>query len=100
MNIIRVSSIREQAHPLPHKAQRNGQQHSSGAMEEMSQKVQNASSHPKILRTHKVTVKFSGAMEDMSGKVQNASTHPLGHKNHEHVHSSRSVQGPVQGGDG
>ena len=36
----------------------------------------------------------------MSEKVQNASTHPLGRKNHEHVHSSRSVQGPVQGGDG
>ena len=34
-----------------------------------------------------------GAMEEMSGKVQNASTHRLGRINHEHVHSSRSVQG-------
>ena len=29
-----------------------------------------------------------GAMEEMSGKVQNASTHPLGRKNHEHVHTA------------
>jgi uncharacterized protein YjbJ (UPF0337 family) len=57
-------------------------------MEEMSQKVQNASSHRPTLRTHKVTVKFKGAMEEMSGKVQNASTHPLERKNHEHVHTA------------
>jgi len=44
--------------------------------------------------------RFSGAMEDMSGKVQNANTHRLGSQNHEHAHSSRSVQGPVQWGDG
>ena len=43
---------------------------------------------------------FKGAMEDMSGKVQNANTHRLGSQNHEHAHSSRSVQGPVQWGDG
>ena len=42
----------------------------------------------------------SGAMEDMSGKVQNANTHILQCQNHEHAHSSRSVQGPVQWGDG
>ena len=39
-------------------------------------------------------------MEDMSGKVQNANTHLLQCQNHEHAHSSRSVQGPVQWGDG
>ena len=39
-------------------------------------------------------------MEDMSGKVQNANTHILQCQNHEHAHSSRSVQGPVQWGDG
>jgi hypothetical protein len=43
---------------------------------------------------------FKGAMEEMSQKVQNSSTHILRRKNHEHVHSSRSVQGSVQGGDG
>jgi len=37
-----------------------------------------------------------GAMEEMSQKVQNASTHILRRKNHEHVHSSRLVQGSVQ----
>ena len=42
----------------------------------------------------------SGAMEETSGKVQNASTHILRGQNHEHAHSSRSVQGPVQWGDG
>eukprot|EP00964_Phaeocystis_antarctica_P117225 scaffold81063_cov64-Phaeocystis_antarctica.AAC.2 len=30
----------------------------------------------------------------------NASTHILQCQNHEHAHSSRSVQGSVQGGDG
>jgi len=49
---------------------------SIGAMEEMSQKVQNASSHPSILRTHKAHGQFSRAMEEMSQKVQNASSHP------------------------
>ncbi len=42
----------------------------------------------------------SGAMEDMSGKVQNANTHILRCQNHEHTHSSQSVQGQVQWGDG
>ena len=49
-----------------------------GAMEEMSQKVQNASSHPSILCTHKAHDQFSWAMDEMSQKVQNASTHPTG----------------------
>jgi len=31
---------------------------------------------------------FKGAMEEMSGKVQNASTHRLERKNHEHVHTA------------
>ena len=46
---------------------------------------------------------FKGAMEDMSGQVQNANTHILqcqNHENHEHAHNSRSVQVPVQWGDG
>eukprot|EP00964_Phaeocystis_antarctica_P107179 scaffold71942_cov69-Phaeocystis_antarctica.AAC.1 len=42
----------------------------------------------------------SGAMEELSEKVQNANTHILRRHIHEHAHSSRSVQGPVQGGDG
>ena len=41
-----------------------------------------------------------GAMDEISGKVQNACTHMLRRQNHEHAHSSRSVQGPVQGGNG
>jgi len=48
-------------------------------------------------RTRSSTI---GAMGEMSQKVQNASTHPLGRKHHEHAHSSWSVQGSVQGGDG
>ena len=52
------------------------------------------------LRAARVRSGSIGAMEEMSGKVQNASTHPLGRKSHEHVHSSRSVQGSVQGGHG
>ena len=64
-----------------------------GAMKEMSQKVQNASSHPSPLRKHKVRGQFSGAVDKLSGKVRNASTHILGRKNYVHVHSSRSVQG-------
>ena len=43
---------------------------------------------------------FNGAMEEMWQKVQNASTHILRRQNHEHVHNSRSDQGSVQGGDG
>jgi hypothetical protein len=52
------------------------------------------------LQAEKARSASTGAMEEMSQKVQNASTHPLGRKNHEHTHSSWSVQGPVQGGDG
>ena len=33
-----------------------------------------------------------GAMDEISGKVQNASTHILRRQNHEHAHISRSVQ--------
>ena len=40
------------------------------------------------------------SVDEMSRKVQNASTHILRRQSHEHVHSNRSVQGPVQGGDG
>ena len=43
---------------------------------------------------------FKGAMEDKSGKVQKANTHILRCRNHKHAHSSRSVQGSVQWGDG
>jgi hypothetical protein len=45
------------------------------------------------LRATRARSSSKGAMEEMSGKVQNASTHRLGRINHEHVHSSRSVQG-------
>ena len=76
---------------------------SIGAMEEMSGKVQNASTHPLGRKNHEHahnSQSVQGAMEDMSGKVQNANTHILQCQNHEHAHSSRSVQGPVQWGDG
>ena len=70
------------------------------AMDNTSRKVQNVSAHSR-LRTHKAAdSEFSGAMEDMPGKVQNASTHKLRRKNQEHAHSSWSVQGIVQWGDG
>jgi len=70
-------------------------------MDESSGKVQNASSHEGLpLRTHKAHGQFSGAMDEMSEKVQHANTHILRHQDHEHAHSSRSVQGSVQGGDG
>ena len=39
-------------------------------------------------------------MEEMPQTVQNANTHILRSQNHEHAHSSRSVQGSVQWGDG
>jgi hypothetical protein len=50
---------------------------SKGAMEERSQKVQNASSHRNaiILRTHKAHSQFSGALEERSRQEQKASTH-------------------------
>ena len=38
-----------------------------------------------------------GAMDEISGKVQNACTHMLRRQNHEHAHSSRSVQGSSMG---
>ena len=63
--------------PPPCEPREQGQAPSIGAMEEMSQKVQNASSHPKILRTHKVTVKFSGAMDESSGNVQSANSYSI-----------------------
>jgi hypothetical protein len=40
---------------------------------------------------------FKGAMEELSQKVQNANTHTLRRQNHEHAHSSRSVQGSSMG---
>jgi len=87
----------------------------SGAMEEMSQKVQGrwrkclgrfkmqALTHWDAKITSTCTAvgqfkgQFKGAMEDMSGKVQNANTHILRRQNHEHAHSSRSVQGSSMG---
>eukprot|EP00964_Phaeocystis_antarctica_P044201 scaffold25400_cov73-Phaeocystis_antarctica.AAC.2 len=46
------SALPRQRYRVPrHPAKHEHTQRSSGAMEEMSQKVQNASSHPKILRT-------------------------------------------------
>ena len=41
--------------------------------------------------------KSIGAMDEMSQKVQNASTHILRRQIHEHAHSSRSVQGSSMG---
>ena len=73
----------------------------NGALDESSRNVQNVSAHIEILHTNKARSRqFSGAMEEMSGKVQNANTHILRRHIHEHAHSSRSVQGPVQGGAG
>ena len=40
---------------------------------------------------------FKGAMEELSQKVQNANTHTLRRQNHEHAHSIRSVQGSSMG---
>ena len=40
---------------------------------------------------------FKGAMEEMPQTVQNANTHILQRQNHEHAHSSRSVQGSSMG---
>ena len=51
------------------------------------------------LRAAGVRSKSIGAMDEMSHKVQNASTHPLRRQSHEHTHNSRSVQVPVHGGD-
>ena len=52
------------------------------------------------LRAARARSKSIGAMDEMSEKVQHANTHILRHQDHEHAHSSRSVQGSVQGGDG
>ena len=43
---------------------------------------------------------FNGAMEEMRQKVQNASTHMLRCQNHDCACNRRSVQGAVQRGDG
>jgi hypothetical protein len=43
---------------------------------------------------------FKGAMDEISQEVQNANTHILRRQNHKDAHSNRSVKGPVQGGDG
>jgi hypothetical protein len=53
---------------------------------------------PSCHNTPQNSERTSGAMEDMSGKVQNANTHSLQCQNHEQAHSSRSVQGPVSRG--
>jgi hypothetical protein len=94
---------------------------STGAMDASSGKVQKASTHPACgVRIHvgvnqryraldvdpptlpaaRTTSVSIGAMKEMSRKVQNASSHILRRQNHEHAHSSQSVQGPVQGSDG
>ena len=41
-----------------------------------------------------------GAMDDMSQKVQNANTHSLRRQIHEHAHAAGQCKRPVQGGDG
>ena len=90
--------------PPPCEPREQGQAPSMGAMDEMSQKVQNASTH--ILRrqsyehahnSRSVQVPVQGAIEELSQKVQNANTHMLRRRrSHEHAYNSRSVQG----GDG
>ena len=99
-------SIRGKAHPLPRNAQSNGQ-HFSGAMEEMSRgfKMQTLTScDATFMSTRTAAGQFKGqskgAMEEVLQKVQHASTHILRPQNHEHAHSSRSIQGSVQGGNG
>ena len=52
------------------------------------------------LQAEKARSASIGAMDEKSEKVQNANTHTLRHQDHEHAHSIRSVQGSVQGGDG
>ena len=69
-------------------------------MDELSGKVQNASTHILSRKVHKhtrtATSQFKGAMDELSRKVQNASTHILSRKIDEHAHNNQSVQG----GDG
>ena len=55
-------------------------------------------SSPPATRTYGDGKHTSGAMEELLQKVQHASTHILRRQNHEHAHSSRSIQGSVQGG--
>ena len=87
-----MGSIRRKTHEALPRYTANSE-HTIGAMDNSSRKVQNVSAHSR-LRTHKAAdSEFSGAMEDMPGKVQNANTHILQPQNHEHAHSSRSVQG-------
>jgi len=52
------------------------------------------------LRAARARSKSIGAMDDTSQKVQNANTHSLLRQNHKYAHSNRSVQGSVQGGNG
>ena len=80
---------------------------SIGAMEEMSRgfKMQTLTScDATFMSTRTAAGQFKGqskgAMEEVLQKVQHASTHILRPQNHEHAHSSRSIQGSVQGGDG
>ena len=49
---------------------------------------------------HSIGQYSSGAMEEMRQKVQNASTHMLRCQNHDCACNRRSVQGAVQRGDG
>eukprot|EP00964_Phaeocystis_antarctica_P047421 scaffold27425_cov69-Phaeocystis_antarctica.AAC.8 len=52
------------------------------------------------LRAARARSSSIGALEELSGKVQNASTHRLPCRHHEHTHNSRSVGHSVQGGAG
>jgi hypothetical protein len=52
---------------------------------------------PPTLPAARTTSVSIGAMDELSQKVQNASTHILRRQIHEHAHSSRSVQGSFQG---
>jgi hypothetical protein len=52
------------------------------------------------LQAARVISKSIGAMDEMSRKVQNASTHRLRRQSHKHTHNSRSVQKARSRGDG
>ena len=58
------------------------------------------SSPPATQNAHSIGQYSSGAMEEMRQKVQNASTHMLRCQNHDCACNRRSVQGAVQRGDG
>ena len=116
-----MGSIRRKTHEALPRYTANSE-HTIGAMDESSGKVQDAIAHIRSgvvmdIAAFKVShsvdsdattlqaarVRSSSihrAMEEMSQKVQHANTHILRHQDHEHAHSSRSVQGSVQGGDG